>query len=331
MSQTKVIQVGTGGFGLSWLELLKDHDQVEVVGVVDVDEANLIEAEKVLNGTKVDYFNNHVEAFQSLKADVAVIVTPPQTHKDIAKAALEHDLHVFMEKPIAHNLEDAVSLNEFAKDYSKHVMISQNYRYRPVIQALKNAVDKQLAGPIEYVEWNFRRATKFGGWRDHYDEILIEDMSIHHFDMMRYLLGKNATTVYAKSMRPSWSWFNGNPTASISMTFEGVLINYFGSWVTSGPETSWNGDVKLYGEKGVIVLTSDRPVFIGSDGTEANLPIPEMEHSDRTYSITELIQAIKEKRTPATAIADNLNSFKIVSASLESLKTGSEVSLNKYS
>src|SRR5690606_18211388 len=101
--------------------------------------------------------------------------------------------------------------NKLAKQFSSHVMISQNYRYRPEIQSIKNAVEQGKVGPVEYVEWNFRRATKFGGWRDQYQEIIIEDMSIHHFDLLRYILGKNASSVFAKSMRPSWSWFNGNP------------------------------------------------------------------------------------------------------------------------
>ncbi|WP_163536433.1 Gfo/Idh/MocA family oxidoreductase [Gracilibacillus sp. YIM 98692] len=329
MGQKKIIQIGTGGFGLSWLKILRDHEEVEVVAVVDVVEENKQKAKEVLNGANVQYFFDHMEAFQEVKADIAVIVTPPQTHKKIALDALEHDLHVFMEKPIAHSKEDAISLTELSQNYQKSVMVSQNYRYRPEIQAIKKAVDDQIVGEIEYVEWNFRRATKFGGWRDQYDEILIEDMSIHHFDLMRYILGKNATTVYAKSMRPSWSWFNGNPTASVTMTLENVLVHYMGSWVTSGPETSWNGECKLYGENGVIALIGDKPMIIKEDNTTETLSIPEMKVVDRAYSITEMVQAIDENRKALTDISDNIHSFEIVSASLDSIKEGKEINLKQ--
>ncbi len=160
-----------------------------------------------------------------------------------------------MEKPIAHTKEDAIALTKMAVKYDTSVMISQNYRYRPEIQAIKKAVTEDLVGKIEYVEWNFQRATKFGGWRDHYEEIIVEDMSIHHFDLMRYLLEKKCHNGLCQKHSSNMELFHGKPTVSITMTFEDVLINYFASWVTSGPETSWNGDFKLYGEKGIIALS----------------------------------------------------------------------------
>lgn len=324
MKSLRVIQVGAGGFGLSWLEILQKLDFIELVAVVDLEMQNRERAREILKDENIQYFDDHVKAFQSTKADIALIITPPQTHKRLSIDALKHGLHVFLEKPIAQTIEDAKELYEASKQYSQFIMISQNYRWRPEIQALKKAVDDQLAGPIEYVEWDFRRATNFGGWRDQYEEIVIEDMSIHHFDLMRYLLGKEAQTVYAKTMKPSWSWFQGNPTASVSMTFEKVLVHYFASWVTSGPETTWNGEIKLYGKNGLIELTEDRPYFVQPDGTKKPLPLAEMTYTDREYSIYEMVSAIQENRRPATDLEDNLHSFGIVGAALQSAKYSSE-------
>ncbi|CAM3928714.1 oxidoreductase [Lederbergia lenta] len=327
MSKLKVIQVGTGGFGTSWLEIIDNFEAIELVGVVDVNHKNLLNAKEFIKNNKVEYFTDHLEAFSKIKADIAVIITPPQTHKRLALDALENNLNVFMEKPIAHTLEDALELLEKSKQYRKFVMISQNYRWRPEIEAVKQAVQKEKIGKIEYVEWNFRRATKFGGWRDQYEEILIEDMSIHHFDLMRHILGVEPSTVFAKSMKPSWSWFNGKSTATVIMNFENVLINYFGSWVTRGKETPWNGEFKLVGEKGVIELNDDCPSITFADGMfKELLPVP-MEFEDREYSLYEMTEAIKENRKPITDIADNINSFAIVGAALESIKQEKEIEI----
>ncbi|GAB2553890.1 Gfo/Idh/MocA family protein [Gracilibacillus alcaliphilus] len=325
----KIIQVGTGGFGSTWLEILKDDPQTDVVAIVDVVEENLEKAKKMMGTKEVHYYLNHVEAFEQEEADIAVVITPPQTHKQIAMDALENNLHVFMEKPLAHTKEEADALYELAKNYEQYVVVSQNYRYRPEIQAIKQAVEQQAAGPIEYAEWNFQRASKFGGWRDNYQEIIIEDMSIHHFDLLRYILGKNADTVYAKSMRPSWSWFKGNPTASVLINMEGILVNYFASWVTSGPETSWNGECKLYGKQGVIALINDLPVIIKPNGEEQSIPVPDMKRQDRAFSINEMISAIEGGREPDNVISDNIHSFHIVSASLESIKLKREINLKE--
>lgn len=330
MEKLKVIQVGTGGFGVSWLEILDNFKDIELAAVVDVNQENLDHAKGLIKSSGVRYFTNHLEAFSEVKADIAVIITPPQTHKKLALDALEHNLNVFMEKPIAHTFEDAEELLEKSKEYQKFVMISQNYRWRPEIEAVKKAVDEKLIGKVEYVEWNFRRATKFGGWRDQYEEILIEDMSIHHFDLMRHILGVEPLTVFAKSMKPSWSWFNGNSAASVIMEFEDTLINYFGSWVTTGKETSWNGEFKLVGEKGIIELNNDCPSVALVDGITEELQLASMEYEDREYSIYEMVQAIKENRKPITELADNIKSFAIVGAALESIKKAKEIKMIEF-
>jgi len=325
MSKLKAIQVGTGGFGTSWLEILDNFQELELVAVVDVNQENLENAKRFVKNPSVEYYTDHLEAFAKSKADIAVIITPPQTHKKLALDALANDLHVFMEKPIAQTFEDAKELFEKSKVYEKFIMISQNYRWRPEIQAVKKAIEEEVIGKVEYVEWNFRRATKFGGWRDQYSEILIEDMSIHHFDLMRYLLDVNPSAVFAKSMKPSWSWFNGNSTASLVMDFEGILINYFGSWVTRGKETPWNGDFKLVGEKGIIELIDNCPTITFENGQIKQLEIESMEYEDREYSIYEMVSAIKEGRKPVTVLSDNIQSFAVVGAALLSIKQNKEI------
>lgn len=329
MEKIKVIQIGVGGFGHSWLEILRDFEEVELVAVVDVVEENLQAAKTLVNNPSISFYQDHLQAFKEIKADAAVIITPPQTHKSLALDALDAGLYVFMEKPITQKYDEAVELFNKSKEYDKFIMISQNYRWRPEIEAIRNCVKSNEIGTIEYGEWNFRKATKFGGWRDQYSEILIEDMSIHHFDMLRHILGKDAKSIFAKSMRPSWSWFGGNAVVSATVNFEDdTLINYFGSWVTQGKETSWNGEVRLVGSEGIIELVDDVPLVTFGNGSAQKLPLPQLPFTDRAYSIYELVQAIKEKRKPITHIEDNLKSFAIIGGALDSLQKGKEVPVN---
>lgn len=327
MNKLRVIQIGVGGFGQSWLTILKDFNEIELVAVVDVDEKNRQDAKKLLNDDQVQIFQHHLEAFEQVEADIAVIITPPQTHKLLALDALQAGLYVFMEKPITHTFEEATELYIEAKKYEKFIIISQNYRWRPEIEAIKNCIQEGTIGTVEYGEWNFRKATKFGGWRDQYSEILIEDMSIHHFDLLRHILGKEPTSIYAKSMKPSWSWFGGNSVASAIIKFDDTLINYFGSWVTRGKETSWNGEVRLVGSKGIIELMDDVPILTLEDGITTELVRPKMLYTDREFSIYEMVQAIKENRKPITHLEDNLKSFAIVGGALQSIKNREVVTL----
>jgi predicted dehydrogenase len=328
MQKIKVIQIGVGGFGQSWLTILRDLEDIELVAVVDVVDKNLEDARKILMENQVSYYHNYIEAFENEKADAVVIVTPPQTHKSIALSALEAGLYVFMEKPITQDFQEALELYQESKKFNKFVMISQNYRWRPEIEAVRQCVESGKIGAVEYGEWNFRRATVFGGWRDKYKEILIEDMSIHHFDLLRHILGKDATSIYASSLKPTWSWFEGKAVVSATIKFEDeILINYFGSWVTRGKETSWNGEFRLVGSKGVIELIDDVPYVTDETGNVKVLPVPEMKYTDRTYSIYEMVRAINEKRLPITHLEDNLKSFSIVGGALNSVKKGQAVDI----
>ncbi|MDC3416014.1 Gfo/Idh/MocA family protein [Aquibacillus salsiterrae] len=328
MGSVKVIQIGIGGFGFSWLEIINNFEGIDLLGVVDLDPQNIEKAKSIITDSNVKFFHSHLEAFEELEADIAIIITPPQTHKTLALDALKANLHVFMEKPITQDFHEAVDLLYQSRHFEKFIMISQNYRWRPEIQAIKQCIENGEIGAVEYGEWNFRRATKFGGWRDEYKEILIEDMSIHHFDMLRHILGRDATSIYAQSMRPSWSWFGGNPVASASITFDDrILINYFGSWVTRGKETSWNGEVRLVGEKGIIELIDDVPILTTINGTNKQLQLPNLAYTDREYSINEMVEAIRENRRPITSIEDNIKSFLMVGGALESINQGTVVDL----
>ncbi|MFB5662520.1 Gfo/Idh/MocA family protein [Alteribacillus sp. HJP-4] len=330
MKKMRAIQVGTGGFGQSWLHILMQSNDIELVAIVDIDEKNIRDAKNLLGDHFIPDYRDHIRAFSEVEADIAVIITPPQTHKALALAALEAGLYVFMEKPITQNFHEAIELYNESLPYHPFIMISQNYRWRPEIETVREVVQRGDAGDIEYGEWNFRRATKFGGWRDKYSEILVEDMSIHHFDLLRHILNKDATSIYARSKRPSWSWFEGNAVAGALINFgEDTLINYFGSWVTRGKETSWNGDFRLVGSHGIIELIDDIPYLTVEGKQRKELPLVSLPYTDRAYSIYEMVQAIREKRKPVTHIEDNLKSFEIVGGALRSIKESKEITLTQ--
>ena len=48
---------------------------------------------------------------------------------------------------------------------------------------------------------------------------LIIDMSIHHFDLMRFFLGSDAVAISARSWNPPWSWFAGDASAAAQIEF----------------------------------------------------------------------------------------------------------------
>ena len=336
MSKTRVIQIGAGGFGQSWLKVLQTYPDTEIAAVVDIIPENISKASEITGMGEDKFYTSVDAAFQNVAADIVLIITPPSTHKDLAVQALQAGYHVMMEKPVTHTYEEALELLEISRQYDKKVMISQNYRWRPAIQTVKKLIVEGVIGKAGYLEYEFRKAMKFGGWRDNYSEILLEDMSIHHFDIMRYLLDSNAKEVMAHSFRPAWSWFSGNPSANVFITFQNeVPVSYFGSWVSRGKETTWNGDIRVVGDKGAIELIDDKVHVQTVNDTEEldyyQVELLDLVYEDRKASLDNMIQSVNSNQTPETVIDDNLFSFELTCAAIESAQTGEKVSLDVFS
>jgi predicted dehydrogenase len=331
----RVLQIGAGNFGQSWIQLLLNYSGIELVGIADVFQSNLDKAKSAYNLEGVAMFDNTENALQHSNADMVLIVTPPQTHMELAVSALQNGLHVMMEKPLTHTYEEAVALYEFSQKNDQIVMVSQNYRWRPVIQTLKKIINEKVIGEIGYLQYEFSRASQFGGWRDEYKEVLLEDMVIHHFDIMRFLLDQEATEIFAHSFRPAWSWFSGNPSASVTVQFaEGVIVNYFGSWVARGKETTWNGNIRIVGEKGAIELVDDNievHLYDGAQKIESYIVEPvSMPYDERTSSLNDMVKAIHNGSKPATSIENNIRSFELVCAAIQSAQQGRKINVDAF-
>ncbi|RXZ81322.1 gfo/Idh/MocA family oxidoreductase [Paenibacillaceae bacterium] len=331
-NKIRVLQIGSGHFGQSWLDVVTGFPDTELAGVVDVEPEHLVGAQQRTGLAADRCYTDADQAFAEVQADLVLIVTPPTTHKTLALKALQAGFHVMLEKPLTQTYEEAVELLAASRESGKQVMVSQNYRWRPAIQTAKQLLASQAIGQVGYIEYSFRKAKHIGGWRERSPEIMLEDMSIHHFDIIRYLLEKEAERVHAESFRPAWSWFTGNPSTQVLIQFEhNVRVNYFASWVSRGKETTWNGDIRIVGEKGAVEIIDDRVRFTSADeppeseGTEVALLA--MPFTERAASLQDMVRAIRTGTPPLTSIEDNIHSFRLACAAIDSATSGTTVVL----
>ena len=321
----KIIQVGAGGFGESWLEIVMRAPEWEVAGVVDIDQNVLKKVKEKWNFSDEKLFTSLDECLKKVKADALLNVTPPEFHKEITVKAIKSGLHVLVEKPMADTLKNAEEMVEVAEKYRKKLMVSQNYRYRKGARSLRKFIEEGLLGNLSYCNLNFQKGPKFKGFRIKMEYPLLIDMSIHHFDLLRYILGKEPVSVYAESFNPCWSWFSGDACLNIIFEFQdNIRVNYSGSWVSKGKETPWDGEWEIYGENGTVIW-NEKIKFI-SEGKEEEMEMINMEREERDYSLLEFYKSIKEDREPETSGRDNIKSLKMVFNSLNSIKRGRRVS-----
>jgi len=322
----KVIQVGIGGMGNAWLRAVLDSPVVDYAGFVEVSDK--IAAEQVakygLDGNRI--YKTLGEALRAIQADGIINVTPPQFHKAVSVEALEAGIPVLSEKPLADTRQSALDIVEAANRTSVLHMVPQNYRYSPATQTLKKALDAGVVGPIGAAHVEFFKGPHFGGFREEMAYPLIIDMSIHHFDLMRFFLGSDPVQVFGRSWNPPWSWFKGDASASVVLDFaNGVHVSYDGSWCSQGRETDWNANWRFEGSKGVVAMVNSQ-VYTQLTGAD---PVPvetvTMERTAQAYLLHEFYEAVTQGKPAVTTCQDNIKSLGIVFDVVHSFETGQVV------
>ena len=255
----KVIQVGIGGMGNVWLQTVLESKRVEFAGFVEINDA-VIDAQVAKHGLERNrVFPTLDAALAAVETDAIINVTPPQFHRDVSIRALEAGIPVLSEKPLAPTPAEAQTIVDAANRTGVLHVVTQNYRYSTVAQTLKKALDPAVMGKIGALTVEFFKGPHFGGFREQMPYPLIVDMSIHHFDMMRFFLDADPLSVFGRSWNPPWSWFSGDASASVSLEFaDGVVASYTGTWCGTGRETPWNGDWRFDCENGVVALSNDQ-------------------------------------------------------------------------
>lgn len=129
MKPIRVAVIGAGSFGQNHIRVLKQLENVELVGIVDTDSA------KAPLGT-VDPILDRIGA--------AIVATPTRTHEQIATRLLENGVDVLVEKPIADSSAAGERLARLAEERGRILQVGHLERFNPAIVALEQHVTLPL-------------------------------------------------------------------------------------------------------------------------------------------------------------------------------------------
>jgi predicted dehydrogenase len=331
---TRVLQVGVGGFGAVWLGAL-DGEMVHDA-LVDRDPEALAAAAERTGVAAERCFTDLDAALAANRADMALVVVPPSAHRAVAERCLERGLPVLVEKPLAGSREDSVALVQAARRTGRELAVSQNYRYRPVIETARRVLASGRLGRLGQARVEFRHHYDFRGtFREAMDHPLLLDMAVHHFDLIRFVCGLEPVRVSATSWNPPWSQFAGDASAVAVFDMEGgARVVYEGSWHPRAQFTDWNCRWLLECEGGYLILDRDR-VLAGEDldlhavaaPAPAAVPLVELPRQDQAAVASDFMRAVRAGEPAPTAAADNLRSLEMVFGAVESAQRGQPVAL----
>ncbi|MEL7658409.1 MAG: Gfo/Idh/MocA family oxidoreductase, partial [Bacillota bacterium] len=179
MKKKKIIVIGLGQWGNSWVVDIMAHPLFSLVAVIDNNQSQI---NKVIQKNKLDGsigFTSYQSAIITVKPDVAVIAVPPKYHFAVVDHCLENHVDIISEKPLAVNIEEANKMLKKTNDNGVRFMVSQDYRWQPPIQTIRKAIKEGLIGKVGYITYRHFQNLQIGGWREQMKEVILEDMAIH--------------------------------------------------------------------------------------------------------------------------------------------------------
>lgn len=268
----RVAAVGAGYFSqfqyLGWRNMARDG-LVEMVGLANRDRAK---GQAMAAGFGVpQVFGNVDELLEAARPDLLDIITPPPTHREFVRAAVERGIAVICQKPFGVDYADAVAITELAERANVPLIVHENFRWEPWYREAKRLIEHGELGALHAIAFRLRPGDGQGAQayldRQPYFQamarLLIVETGIHWIDTFRYLMGEvRAVTARLRRINPV-----------IAGEDAGIVIFEFASGATGlfdgnrcNDHVAANtrrtmGECWLEGSRGVLRLDGDARLF----------------------------------------------------------------------
>jgi predicted dehydrogenase len=338
----RMIQVGVGGYGRTWLDTVAQFsDRASYAALVDTDQPTLAAASARTGVPDSRCFSSLRQALEAVDADAVLCVVPPAHHEPVLVEALDAGLHVLSEKPIADTMEASRRIVERGRGAKGTFMVSQKGRFHPWVRRFRQAVQAEELGPLSHLTLHYRAPLfRWGlsGFRHRMDDPLLVEMSIHHFDLIRALLGRDPIDVAGFSWNTPWSEFAGDVAASLRFTMEGgVPVVYEGYCRSSGDLTSWYGDIRAECADGAVSMVFPHLYLARRGANQLHVAAPRQDllrvgdlQEGQAAAFQEFLDAIDHGRVPESSAAENLTSVAMVFAAADACRSGERRQISDY-
>jgi len=267
----RVAIVGLGKMGMVHGSVLGMMPDVELVGFID----RLPGMAKTLYGMghRAPFFASLEDALRLARPDAVWICTPPDSHAALTELAARAGVAVFVEKPLAHRLEDALRIETLAREGTVPIACGYAQLYFPAFSAAREALEAGALGALHRVRSSMFLSQVFGpqkGWISDPARSgggVVANLSSHLLAQLRAAFGQPVR------VRATWKKLHGaveDELSGVLTRADGVEIGFESSW--SVPDYPISSTViEAEGENGTLRITNDTCTF---DLREARAGLP---------------------------------------------------------
>jgi predicted dehydrogenase len=194
----------------------------------------------------------------SPEIDAIAVVTPVWTHYELAKAALQHGKHIFVEKPFTSNAAQAQELIELAARKNLKIMVDHTFLFTGAVTKIKQLLQDGALGKLYYYD-----STRVNLGLFQHDVNVVWDLAPHDLSIIDHLIQKTPEAISATGQ----THLNGHEDVAF-------LTLYFPDKVIAHINVNWLSPVKVRttligGEKKMLVwndLEADEKIKIYDKG-----------------------------------------------------------------
>jgi len=323
MTKIKIGFLGAGYIAGVHASILARDERVQITAVHDVVRKRGRQFARAI-GASLAHSASEVLAL----CDAIYITTPNTKHTELAILAAESDNHVFCEKPMATELDDARRVLKAAEKSKRVFQVGHNRRFAPVYAELKKMLSsthrphsahvKMNRGELLNPEWVGDPGITGG---------FLYETTIHMFDMLRFLFGE-VQTVHAVGSAHEYPEIDD---FSVLLTFRSSMH----ATLASSADASWLFPferIEVFCHHSTIVTREMESLVYseGLDGKHVDVSMHQLAKEEKWGYAQEdraFVDSIADGLPPAVTAFDGYKSVELVDAVYESVRTGQPITL----
>lgn len=335
MKQLNIGIIGAGRIGKVHMQSITYNvPTAKVLGITDVFKDGLQDLADKYGIEKV--YDDYKEMLADKDIDAVLVCSSTDTHADISIEAAKAGKHVFCEKPVDLTPEKVQAVIDAVAEAGVKLQVGFNRRFDHNFAHVRSLINEGKVGNLELIKITSRDpepppaeyAAVSGG--------MFLDMTIHDFDMARFLAGSDVTEVYASAtclVDPAIGEAGDVDTAIINLKFENGALGV----IDNSRRAAYGYDqrIEVFGSKGAAMAANDTPTNVtvmNAEGVTTDKPLyfflERYMQSFRDEMVQFVDAVLNDKETPTTGV-DGLNSILVALAAKKSVKEGRPVKISE--
>ena len=272
----RIAVIGCGDRGTGMIhDIIKLPDLFRITAVCDILDFRLLAAQKIDKTGQWKAYADYRKLLDNQEIDAVVVAVPLHMHYPIATAVIASGRHLYLEKTMTYNIEQALDLVKLMRRHQKQVLqVGHQYRYSPLYYKVKEMISKGYLGKVTSVDCRWDRNTTWRrptpdaslertiNWRMYkeYSGGLVAELLSHQIDFINWVFDTHPQEFFAtggidflKDGRETYD------NVQVMMRYpESGLIGNFGATCNNAHDSYF---FKIKGTRGTVSLLTDQGKF----------------------------------------------------------------------